>query len=110
MAHDEIEIERTPAREKVVPVRFHDAEWEYLRELAESCGLPTSTYLREIALGYQPKERPSQVEEAAVYHLAKIGANLNQLQAKINAGSILVKKEDVVEVLAAIKTWTAVHG
>ena len=47
--------------------------------------MPRSTYIRRTALGAVPRRRPNQVQTDIVYHLAKIGANLNQLAHHANA-------------------------
>jgi hypothetical protein len=36
--------------------------------------------MREVALGRQPEVRPDAASNEAIYHLSRIGNNLNQLQ------------------------------
>ncbi len=95
-----------PDRALMIKVRVSAEEREHIRERAETCGRATSTYMRELALGSKPRARPGRVERQAIYHLGRIGNNLNQLTRTANAtGRIeLTRRLDKLlnELLAAI--------
>lgn len=59
--------------------RFTPEEWAAVEARAKSCGLLPAAYLRTVALGTIPRQQPGVVEREAVYHLVRIGNNLNQL-------------------------------
>jgi Mobilization protein NikA len=73
---------RTPLRSRrnlFRSTRFTPDEWALLRERAHLCGLPPSTYLRRVALGSKPEARPDAAVHDLLYHLIRIGNNLQQL-------------------------------
>ncbi len=72
-------------RTEALLVRLSPAELGTIRERAERCGRPTSTFMREVALGAVPRARPRRLEQEAVYQLGRIGNNLNQLARAANA-------------------------
>jgi hypothetical protein len=65
-----------------------DAELERLRARATASGLSLSRYLVECALA--PDRIPSPEDRArlerALFHLRKVGVNLNQVARKLNGG------------------------
>lgn len=72
-------------RTERLEVRLSPEERQTLGARAQQCGKPVSTFVREVALGSVPRARPGQVDEKAVYHLGRIGNNLNQLARAANA-------------------------
>lgn len=86
-------------RERSLPVRLSDEEWGTLSQRANACGMPPSTYMRTAALGSIPRSRPRAVEREAVYHLGRIGNNLNQLARAANTSGELVSEERLRDAL-----------
>jgi hypothetical protein len=88
-------------------LRMDPEEWERVRERAQACGLTTSRYIRETALGAVPKARPRQLEMEAVRQLARLGNNLNQLARVANQNEEIEREEELrgvlAEVLAAVR-------
>jgi chromosomal replication initiation ATPase DnaA len=74
-----------PQRTVIRPARFTPAEWARVEDRARACGIGPSTYLREVALGVELEVRAGALEREVVYHLARIGNNLNQLTRAANA-------------------------
>lgn len=80
-----------------------DAERASLEAKARSARLPMSTFLRLLALDAEIKSSPSELAREQYAALARVGANLNQLAAAVNAGtatridaeSILAVREEV---------------
>ena len=94
--------EETAKRTKVLSVRLSPAEWFALRERAKLCGQPVSRYAREVALGSVPRARPRQIEQQAIYQLARIGNNLNQLARAANASRRVELSRRLESVLAQL--------
>lgn len=90
------------------PARFSSAEWEVVKVRAAAATKPPATYLREAALSAQViQAQPRRVSRAdrAVYELARIGNNLNQLARAANASGRFAIEEQLrglVEDLATI--------
>ena len=75
-------------RKNFVNTRLSDDELRLLDSLRESSSLSRSSYLRQSALGVQPKIIPS-VNRQQWVELSRIGSNLNQLAYAVNRdGSI----------------------
>lgn len=70
---------------EIVSVRMSPDELRAVAQRAHDCGKCLSTYMRTVALGSIPRARPRRIEQEAVYQLAKIGNNLNQLAKVANA-------------------------
>ncbi len=92
-----------PKQTVVVSVRLSTEERELLSERAVICGKPISTFIREVSLGSVPKARPGHLERKAIYHLSRIGNNLNQLARTANATGQL---EDARRIEAALEEVT----
>ncbi len=75
----------TELRSRVLRMRLTETEWQTLGQRAILCELPLSSYVREAALGHAPKPRRGRLEQQALYHLGRIGNNLNQLTRAANA-------------------------
>ena len=74
-----------PKQTEIVSVRLSPEDRDALSERAVICGKPISTYMRTVSLGSVPKARPGHLERKAIYHLSRIGNNLNQLARTANA-------------------------
>jgi hypothetical protein len=72
-------VEANAFKTEVVSVRMSPAERLAVAERADRCGQCLSTYMRRVALGSIPRSRPRRIEQKVVYHLGRIGNNLNQL-------------------------------
>ena len=46
---------------------------------ADRLRISRQAYMRKVALGSIPRARPRRIEQKVVYHLGRIGTNLNQL-------------------------------
>jgi hypothetical protein len=62
------------------------AERESLESKARDARLPMSIFLRRLALGAEIQPPPSELAREQYASLARVGANLNQLAAAVNAG------------------------
>ena len=71
--------EENPFKTEVISVRMSPVERRAVAERADLCGQCLSTYMRRVALGSIPRARPRRIEQKVVYHLGRIGTNLNQL-------------------------------
>ena len=61
-------------------------EYDAIEEMAVSCGLPTSTYVRTFVLsGEAPHPKVSDIDAQAVVALNRIGALLNQIARVANS-------------------------
>ena len=82
-------------RLKIVSVKFSDNELKTIDEKAFKTCRMRSTYIREVALGYSPQERPSEDFNEVIRQLRYMNNNLNQLTAKAHSlGFIDEKKYD----------------
>ena len=74
-------------------IRFTPRQWEQIHQRARDCGCAFGTYVRGAALGTMPRERRRLREERALYHLARIGNNLNQIARRLNSGIPVAESE-----------------
>ncbi len=74
-------------------IRFSPAQWSRIKEHALRCGLMPTTYVRKTALGTVPRQRRRARESDIVYHLGRIGNNLNQLTRCHNSGEPVARSE-----------------
>ena len=86
-------------RTELLRVRMSPQEHQVINSRADQCGKPVSTFVREVALGSVPRARPGRLEEKAIYHLGRIGNNLNQLAYVANATGRLDDTRRLHEVL-----------
>ena len=94
---------RPPHLTELLVFRVSGTDKATLRRRALACGLTLSAYLRQVALGTIPRARPSQVQLEAVYHLARIGNNLNQLTKAAHERRIYVLSRRLDETLTAVE-------
>ena len=57
---------------------YNQKEYEVLVNLSKKTGLPMSTLMRSLVLGYSPPEGPKIEHREILYQLRRIGNNLNQ--------------------------------
>lgn len=69
-------------------VRVTEAERRRLHDRARGVGLSASRYLVEAGLAVPDPPDPGEraLLEAALFHLRKVGVNLNQIARRLNAG------------------------
>lgn len=69
-------------------VRVTEAERRRLGDRARGAGLSASRYLVEAGLAATDPPDPAEraTLEAALFHLRKVGVNLNQIARRLNAG------------------------
>lgn len=88
-----------PFRTKSIKIRINDDEHQRLLERMQ--GAELATWMRQTCLDQQPQRAYKPVDPDLLRHLARMGANLNQIARVINydakAGSI-----DVLRVLGEL--------
>ena len=90
-------------RTKQLGVRVSASEWRVIEARASRAGVRPTSFLREAALSGRGRLRPS-TDEATVEErreLRRIGANLNQVARRLNAGG----DADVLAVLRELNDW-----
>ena len=70
-------------------LRLSEKEYKRITRRALSCGLTKSAYVRQLVLGYKPKESPPADYFAMTRELKEIGNNLNQLAFVANATGLI---------------------
>ncbi|MCL2860107.1 MAG: MobC family plasmid mobilization relaxosome protein [Oscillospiraceae bacterium] len=74
-------------------VWLNKSEAELLRKKSRKVGINESTFIRDLILGYEPKEKPDDKFYEYIKELRAIGNNLNQIATKANSiGFINVDK------------------
>ncbi len=66
-----------------------EKEYKRITRRAKSCGLTKSAYVRQLIIGYKPKELPPADYFAMTRELKEIGNNLNQLAFVANATGLI---------------------
>ena len=66
-----------------------EVEHRRITRRAKSCGLTKSAYVRQLIVGYKPKETPPADYFAMTRELKEIGNNLNQLSFVANATGLI---------------------
>ena len=77
----------------LITIRTTPGERAIVRAKAHAAGLPVSTYMRQAGLGLKVQARRGQARRDAIYHLSKIGTNLNQIARVVNTTGQLVALE-----------------
>ena len=70
-------------------MRLSEVENRRITRRAKSCGLTKSAYVRQLIIGYKPKETPPADYFAMTRELKEIGNNLNQLSFVANATGLI---------------------
>lgn len=66
-------------------VWLNEEELKTLKQNAKKTGLNESAYIRNLIMGYKPKEQPTKNMYEIINQLKLIGINLNQIARKANA-------------------------
>ena len=66
-----------------------DEENKRLKQNAKKAGLNESAYIRNLIMGYKPKEQPTENMYEIIKQLKLVGINLNQIARKANALDIV---------------------
>ena len=66
-----------------------DEENKRLKQNAKKAGLNESSYIRNLIMGYKPKEQPTENMYEIIKQLQLVGINLNQIARKANALDIV---------------------
>ena len=77
-----------------------DNERAVLEVKARAACLPMSTFLRRVALKKKIEQPPKEISRKQYAELARVGSNLNQIAAAINAGKADGIDVDVIHELA----------
>ncbi len=89
-------------RDRTRSLRLTAGEDALIRAKAHVVGLTFSAYLRHVALGKRIRARPGQIDEDAIYHLSRIGNNLNQIARAMNTARKGVRQPVAQERLAEV--------
>lgn len=65
-------------------IRLNEEENRILKENAAKVGKTESGYIRNLILGYKPKEQPTEIIFEMMNQIRAIGTNLNQIARKAN--------------------------
>ncbi len=65
-------------RTQRITLRLSEAECRGITRKAKSCGLSKSAYIRQLIVGYEPRESPPADYFALSRELKEIGNNLNR--------------------------------
>lgn len=74
-------------------VWLDEQEYNHFIKNVEKTGLSKEIYLRQLIIGYHPKERPPLDYFEIIRKLTMIGSNMNQIAAKLNATSFFDEKQ-----------------
>jgi hypothetical protein len=103
----------TVRRTRAMLVRFTPAEFDLVKFRARSCRRAMARYARETILGSMPHARHNQDVDAVLYHLSRIGNNVNQIAHVANATDRFpteARLNDVLEELRALIRTIAGKG
>lgn len=76
-----------------ISVRVNEEELEILDEKVLKSGLNREKFLRQLILGYQPKEKPDREFYNFIRTLSAIGNRINQIAAKANTLNFVDERE-----------------
>ena len=77
------------SRTKKLSLRLSEKEYKRITRRAKSCGLTKSAYVRQLIIGYKPRESPPADYFSMTRELKEIGNNLNQLTFVANATGLI---------------------
>jgi len=81
---------------------LNEQENKKLKENAKKVGLTESSYIRNLIMGYKPKEQPTELIFEFMNQLKGIGTNFNQIARKANALDLI----DAPYYKRAYKRWS----
>lgn len=70
-------------------VWLNEDEVKALKQNSKKAGLNESAYIRNLIMGYKPKEQPTENMYEIIKQLKLVGINLNQIARKANALDIV---------------------
>ncbi len=91
-------------RTRQLGVRLSASEWRVIKARAARAGVRPAAFVREAALSAPGRSTSSSADVATVEErreLRRIGANLNQVARRLNAG----QDADVLSVLGELNAW-----
>lgn len=68
---------------------LNDEEDYILRTRSEAVGMNASDYIRNLLVGYKPKEKPPEDFYIAIKNIRAIGNNINQIARMANARGVI---------------------
>lgn len=68
---------------------INETELKTLKQNAKKTGLNESAYIRNLIMGYKPKEQPTENMYEIINQLKSIGINLNQIARKANTLNLI---------------------
>ncbi|WP_442858589.1 plasmid mobilization protein [Acutalibacter sp. 1XD8-36] len=77
------------SRTKKLSLRLSEKEYKRITRRAKSCGLTKSAYVRQLVVGYEPRESPPADYFTMTRELKEIGNNMNQLAFVANATGLI---------------------
>jgi len=99
-----------PRRVHITSLRLTTSERRRIRATAHAAGLSVSAFIRRAALGRRIRARRGHLRRDAIYHLSKIGNNINQLARVANTvgevRAIELLEEAVVDLRHALAELT----
>lgn len=84
-------------------LRLRPGESAIIAGRAKAAGLSVSEFLRRAALGQRVRARRDQANRDLIYHLSKIGTNLNQLAHVANVARQVVAHDQLEELISALR-------
>ena len=97
-----------------LPVRYTADELALIRTKAADAGWSVSRFVRETSLGAEVKQRRQHPLADIIYHLSRIGNNINQLAAVANLEARLSREQELdaalAEVLAVVQALDTLPG
>lgn len=72
-------------RNKRIQIWINEEELSILQNKSSKCGVDQSTFIRNIILGYNPKEKPDKNFYDTMKVMRGISNNLNQITAKAHS-------------------------
>ena len=94
------------SRTKKLSLRLSEREYKRITRRAKSCGLTKSAYVRQLIIGYKPRESPPTDYFSMTRELKEIGNNLNQLTFVANATGLIDEAayyEEVIRLRDALR-------
>lgn len=96
------------AREKEIRIKVTEAELQYAKDKASSCGLCMSEFIRKmITDGFVIKLETFDIQELS-YELNKIGTNINQIAKHVNEKGGEYDRQDMNSLIEEFKEMQAV--
>lgn len=88
------EDERTPTRKTTISLRVSDAERNMIYLNAALCNMTASRYIRNVVLGYEPKQAMTKEEYEKVIAISELRHHLTNLSNYFRQGEWLKLKQE----------------